>query len=115
MADFTSETEKVHTTYRFLSEDEMKGKSSSLNNPLDDVLDEINRLGNLLKNELDKQSGDISKKIEDEWNNKAKKAQTAIYHMKEENSSHVQRYRNITEELRTQDITLYYKRIIPSL
>ncbi|MCE4048978.1 hypothetical protein [Bacillus sp. Au-Bac7] len=114
MADFSSETEKVHTIYRFLSEDEMKGKSSSLNNPLDDVLDDINRLDNLLKDELGNQSGAISKKIEEEWNNKAKKAQTSISHIKEENQSHVQTYRNIAEELRTQEITLYYKRMIPS-
>ena len=114
MSDFSSVTEKVHTTYRFLSEDEMIGKSSTLNKPLEDVLEDINRLGNLLKEELDNQNGAISKKIEEEWNNKAKKIQTSISHMKEENISHVQTYRNIAEELRTQEITLYYKRMIPS-
>ena len=115
MPSFSSEMERVETTYRFLTSDEMEHKASALNSPLDDVLNHVSSLEKMLKDELAKQSGAITKKIEEEWNSKVKNTQAAISHMKEENTSHVHSYRNIAEELRTQNVTLYYKKIIPSL
>lgn len=112
---FTYETERVSTSYLFLTRDEMENKSNLLNKPLREISDHMISLEKLLRDELEKQQGELVESIKEELDVKMKRTKLAISQMEREHISKVNSYKNIIEEMRRQDVTLYYKKRISSL
>lgn len=109
-----SETEIVSTTYMFLTQDEMKGKAGTLNQPINDFLSLTKKFESSLKEEIKGQKGLIVKnKKELESNSEKRKA--ALEMIKEEHTAKVDRYKMIIEDLRQQDVTLTYRKKKPVL
>jgi dsDNA-binding SOS-regulon protein len=112
---FTYETERVSTSYLFLTHDEMENKSAQLNKPLREIRDQMLSLEELLRDELEKQQGELVDRIKEELDVKMKRTKSAISEMEREHISKVNSYKNIIEEMRRQDVTLYYKKKISSI
>jgi len=112
---FTYETERVSTSYLFLTRDEMENKSNHLNKPLREIRDHMSSLERLLGDELERQKGELADHIKEELDVKMKRTKSAISQMEREHISKVNSYKNIVEEMRRQDITLYYQKRVPTL
>lgn len=111
----TYETERVSLSYLFLTRDEMENKSNQLNKPLREMRDHMSSLEKLLRDELEKQKGELADCIKEQLDVKMKRTKSAISQMEREHISKVNSYKNIVEEMRRQDITLYYKKRIHSI
>lgn len=108
-----SETEIVSTTYMFLTQDEMKGKAGTLNQPINDFLSLTKKFESSLKEEIKGQKGLIVKKIKKELESNSEKRKAALQMIKEEHTAKVDRYKMIIEDLRQQDVTLTYRKKKP--
>ncbi|AKL86470.1 YvzA [Bacillus atrophaeus UCMB-5137] len=88
----------------------MKDKASRINEPINDILHLTKQFESSLKNEIKGQKGLIIDKIKEEIDSKSEKRQSEIKTIKEENINKVSLYKSIIEDLRVQDVTLYYKK-----
>ncbi|MED1121669.1 hypothetical protein P4T68_03195 [Bacillus atrophaeus] len=113
MMSIFSETEVISTTYHFLTSDPMKDKASLINEPINDILHLTKQFESSLKDEIKGQKGLIIDKIKEEIDSKSEKRQSALKTIKEENINKVSLYKSIIEDLRVQDVTLYYKKKKP--
>lgn len=111
---FTYETEKVSTTYLFLRHDEMESKPAQLNKSLQEIRTQMQSLEKLLKDELENQKGELADSIKEELDVKMKQTKSVISQMEREHISKINIYKNIVDEMRRQDVTLYYQKRIPS-
>lgn len=88
----------------------MKDKASRINEPINDILHLTKQFESPLKDEIKGQKGLIIDKIKEEIDSKSEKRQSALTTIKEENIIKVSLYKSIIEDLRVQDVTLYYKK-----
>ncbi|MCY8825568.1 hypothetical protein [Bacillus atrophaeus] len=91
----------------------MKDKASRINEPINDILHLTKQFESSLKDEIKGQQGLIIDKIKEEIDSKSEKRQSALTTIKEENINKVSLYKSIIEDLRVQDVTLYYKKKKP--
>ncbi|MCI3195702.1 hypothetical protein GXP75_08525 [Bacillus sp. HU-1818] len=91
----------------------MKDKASRINEAINDILHLTKQFESSLKDEIKGQKGLIIDKIKEEIDSKSEKRQSALKTIKEENINKVSLYKSIIEELRVQDVTLYYKKKKP--
>lgn len=105
--NFTDETERVSTSYLFLTHDEVENKSNQLNKPLGEIRGHMLSLEKLLRDELEKQQGELAYRIKEELDVKMKRTKSAISQMERKHISKVNSYKNIVDEMRRQDITFY--------
>ncbi|PRS02075.1 hypothetical protein C6W24_07555 [Bacillus atrophaeus] len=91
----------------------MKNKASRINEPINDILHLTKQFESSLKDEIKGQKGLIIDKIKEEIDSKSEKRQSALTTIKEENINKVSLYKSFIEELRVQDVTLYYKKKKP--
>lgn len=110
----TYETERISTTYLFLTHDEMESKPAQLNKSLQEIRKHMQSLEKLLKDELEKQKGELADSIKEQLDVKMKRTKSAFSQMEREHISKVNIYKNIVDEMRKQDVTLYYQKRIPS-